>query len=233
MTSIPPTTTTGATAAPTTTTTTDANAPNSTLADYDDFLTLLTAQLRNQDPLNPADGTEFVAQIATFTAVEQQVATVDRLDRLIELTNSSSFTELGAWIGRSVSASEAGIFYSGRPASFATPGEDGATGAQLVLRAADGREVRTLEVSPTGGTATWDGTDGAGATVPVGSYTAEIVYTKPDGAGGTTTVTRKLPAEGVVTEARLEDGRGVLVLDNGWTVASDAVTAVTAPSTSE
>ena len=42
-------------------------------ANFDTFLSLLTAQLRNQDPLEPVNSTDFVAQLAQFSAVEQQV----------------------------------------------------------------------------------------------------------------------------------------------------------------
>jgi flagellar basal-body rod modification protein FlgD len=51
--------------------------------DYDMFLRLMTAQLKNQDPLQPLDGTEFVAQLAQFSGVEQQIKTNERLDSLL------------------------------------------------------------------------------------------------------------------------------------------------------
>ncbi|MEM1422077.1 MAG: flagellar hook capping FlgD N-terminal domain-containing protein, partial [Pseudomonadota bacterium] len=57
---------------------------DSITSDFDMFLQLLTAQLENQDPLDPADPTEFVAQLATFSSVEQQISTNDKLDQLIE-----------------------------------------------------------------------------------------------------------------------------------------------------
>ena len=44
----------------------NADESNGLASDFDTFLQLLTAQIRNQDPLNPADSTEFVAQLATF-----------------------------------------------------------------------------------------------------------------------------------------------------------------------
>ena len=59
-----------------------ADAANELAGDFETFLSLLTAQLRNQDPLKPMESTEFVAQLASFSAVEQQVRTNDRLDEL-------------------------------------------------------------------------------------------------------------------------------------------------------
>ena len=48
-----------------------ATSVNDSLADKEAFLQLLVAQLKNQDPLNPADGVEFLAQLAQFSALEQ------------------------------------------------------------------------------------------------------------------------------------------------------------------
>ncbi|HEY4361921.1 MAG TPA: flagellar hook capping FlgD N-terminal domain-containing protein [Bryobacteraceae bacterium] len=52
------------------------------LTSTDTFLTLLVAQLKNQDPLNPADGTAFVTQLATFSGVEQSTQMRDDLDAI-------------------------------------------------------------------------------------------------------------------------------------------------------
>jgi flagellar basal-body rod modification protein FlgD len=57
-------------------------SPAKTLG-YDQFLQLLVAQLRNQDPTNPADSTQFVSQLASFSAVEQQVQTNARLNQVV------------------------------------------------------------------------------------------------------------------------------------------------------
>lgn len=56
-----------------------ANAESKTAAfassDFETFLKMLTTQIKNQDPLNPMEGTEFAVQLATFSGVEQQVMT--------------------------------------------------------------------------------------------------------------------------------------------------------------
>ncbi|MBB4659634.1 flagellar hook assembly protein FlgD [Parvularcula dongshanensis] len=54
-------------------------------ADFDAFLTMLTAQVRHQDPLAPLDSTQFVEQLATFSSVEQQVETNKHLEAIAEM----------------------------------------------------------------------------------------------------------------------------------------------------
>lgn len=52
------------------------------LANKEVFLQLLVAQLKNQNPLNPADGTQFVAQLAQFTQLEQTMAMRQELEKI-------------------------------------------------------------------------------------------------------------------------------------------------------
>jgi len=65
---------------------TSATSTNSSAAaaDYDAFLTLLVAQLDNQDPTNPTDSGEYLAQLASFSSVEQQIQTNEKLNALIQ-----------------------------------------------------------------------------------------------------------------------------------------------------
>ena len=75
-------TTTGSTTA---TSNTDGKAPN---ADYNTFIKLLIAQMKNQDPTKPMDSTEFVSQLASFSAVEQQTQTNTKLDTMAKSLNN-------------------------------------------------------------------------------------------------------------------------------------------------
>lgn len=58
-------------------------APHKTTLDQSDFLALMTAQLKNQDPTKPVDNTEYVAQMAQFAAVTGIAGTNDRLDAIL------------------------------------------------------------------------------------------------------------------------------------------------------
>jgi flagellar basal-body rod modification protein FlgD len=71
--------------------------------DYDAFLRLLIAQLKNQDPTKPMDSTEFVAQLATFSQVEQSIAANDKLDSLL---TASALSLADSVIGRMVTSAD-------------------------------------------------------------------------------------------------------------------------------
>jgi flagellar basal-body rod modification protein FlgD len=98
--------------------------------DYNAFLQLLIAQLRNQDPLNPMDSTEYVAQLAALSNVEQAMVHNTKLDRLLV---ESSLSQADAVIGRQIASADGTV--SGRVASVRL-GADGPV-AQLQ----DGREL--------------------------------------------------------------------------------------------
>lgn len=81
----------------------DTTAAKSSAAalDYDTFLKLLVAQMKNQDPTKPMDSTEYVAQLATFSQVEQTIQMNTRLDSLL---TSSALSLAEGLIGRTVTS---------------------------------------------------------------------------------------------------------------------------------
>jgi flagellar basal-body rod modification protein FlgD len=92
-------TTTTKTAA-TTTTTTDADAAS---LNYDSFLKLLIAQMKNQDPTDPMDSSEQVAQLATFSQVEQAIKTNTNLTSMLQ---SQSLSQAADYIGKTITSAD-------------------------------------------------------------------------------------------------------------------------------
>ena len=78
-----------------------ANAIN-----YNSFLKLLVAQMQNQDPTSPADSAQYLAQLASFSAVEQGVATNSKLDGLM---TAVSLSQADALIGHSVTSADGAV----------------------------------------------------------------------------------------------------------------------------
>ena len=78
-------------------------AKSKTAVDYQSFLKLLIAQMKNQDPTQPMDSTQYVAQLATFSQVEQSVQTNTKLDQIMQ---SSALSQADALIGRSITSAD-------------------------------------------------------------------------------------------------------------------------------
>jgi flagellar basal-body rod modification protein FlgD len=74
--------------------------------DYDTFLTLLVQQMKNQDPTEPMDATEQIAQLATFSQVEQTIQTNKNLENLLQ---SSTLGQAGSMIGRTLTSADGTI----------------------------------------------------------------------------------------------------------------------------
>ncbi|HTO32841.1 MAG TPA: flagellar hook assembly protein FlgD [Pararhizobium sp.] len=92
------------TASNTTGTGSDAsNASASASLNYDSFLKLLVAQMKNQDPTEPMDSTQQIAQLATFSQVEQTIKTNTNLESLLQRT---SLSEANAVIGKTVTSAD-------------------------------------------------------------------------------------------------------------------------------
>lgn len=190
-------------------------------SDFETFLTMLTAQLENQDPLNPIESSDYAVQLATFSSVEQQVLTNDLLREMVDGGGATGLAATADWVGREVQT--AGPVYFRGPAQqfdFDLPGD--AARSDLVVRNVAGAEVWRLDVTGTTGTAIWPGTDARGRGVAEGTYTAELVSYARDGEA---TVS---DARGFneVSELRFQDGKAELVLRGGATVSPDQVTAL-------
>jgi flagellar basal-body rod modification protein FlgD len=74
-----------------------------TQVDYQSFLKLLVAQMKNQDPTNPMDSTQYMAQLASFSQVEQSVQMNQKLDQMLQ---SSTLAQADAIIGRTITSAD-------------------------------------------------------------------------------------------------------------------------------
>lgn len=171
----------------TTTTTTTSNSASGTSAaaaanqlgvDYNNFLTLLTAQIQNQDPLQPMDSTQFVSQLAQLSQVEQSVQTNSNLETLnTAVASVSGIVSLGL-VGRQVQVASDKLDLSGGSASTSYQLTSAAASVSAAITDGNGNVVRTLTgLSTDGGTkipVTWDGKDSYGQTMADGIYHISI-----------------------------------------------------------
>lgn len=189
-------------------------------ADFQTFLKLLTTQMKSQDPLNPMESTEFVAELAQFSSVEQQIATNTTLTAILEAVTAESTGSLAQWLGQEVRA-VAPVRYQGEPVEvYPAPATIAAQNATLVVTNAEGDVVAEQAFPPDAAVVMWDGKLKSGGEAPAGVYTMAVRYSTVQGE----TETADAAVYARVTEARREDGKTVLLLDGGGSVETGAVT---------
>jgi flagellar basal-body rod modification protein FlgD len=184
-----------------------AAAPTAaTSVDFQSFLRLLTAQLRNQDPLSPLDSTQFVAQLASFSTVEQLVNANGRLDAIASTVGSTGIEKFAAWIGLEAEVTGAPAFHSGALTPFRIPANASATRVDLVVRDAAGAEVGRGAANNSNDIQFWDGGD-----APHGGYFLTAEYFD----GSKLIGSKPASTFAVVDQARLVKGEVKLVLAGG------------------
>jgi flagellar basal-body rod modification protein FlgD len=206
-------------------TTTDG-ATKDLAKNFDNFLTLLTTQLKNQDPLKPMDSTEFTTQLVQFTGVEQQINVNKNLEKLLGLQQSNQALNAASFIDRQVEAKGNGLTFGtdGAPAAFIYDLAASAQNASVSIKDVDGNVIRAFAVSIEKGrnVGTWDGRTTSGQVAPPGFYTFQV--SASDATGQPIQATHK--QTGVVTDVTIEDGVTYLQL-NGKKVSIDDITKVT------
>lgn len=144
----------------------------------EDFLQLLVAQLNNQDPLNPADATEFTAQLAQFSSLEQLFNVNSSLQGLASLSGDMERISALGLIGREVVVSSDQFDLGSQPVELGYRLTDPAAKVSVHILNQDGQTVASLTNAETGAGdhyLGWDGTDNAGKALPAGSYTLAVV----------------------------------------------------------
>ncbi|WP_029005599.1 flagellar hook assembly protein FlgD [Azorhizobium doebereinerae] len=110
-----------------------SSSTSTSSVDYNQFLQLLVAQLKNQDPTSPMDSTAYLSQLASFSQVEQQTNTNSKLDTLL---TSSALQTADSAIGRTVTSADgtvSGVVSSVSIVSGGSPVATLADGTTLTL----------------------------------------------------------------------------------------------------
>jgi flagellar basal-body rod modification protein FlgD len=153
----------------------------------EEFLKLLVAQLSHQDPLSPLQGTEFVAQLAQFSSLEQLVNLSDRVSALALAQTAAIGSQAVGFVGRSVTA-RGDRFRAGEPGGVSLGVELAGDAAAVKLTVLDstGKVVATRDLGALAKgrrTLSFDGKDMNGNPLPAGEYTFRVEPT--DAAGKT------------------------------------------------
>ncbi len=195
----------------------------------DDFLQLLVTKLEHQDPLNPMEDEDFIAQLAEFSSLEQ----LNNIAEGLASSNEWDYLQMqsinnvmaSGFIGRDVKAEYSGLYVDANnepQITYTLPSP--ADTVEFVIKDATGQIVATLtqdSVSEGVNTFTWDGTDNQGNRVDEGYYLVEA--TAQTSAG--TAITPSLSLVGTVEAVIYRDGSAYLRV-NGTEVPLGDVTAI-------
>ncbi|MEG9528127.1 MAG: flagellar hook assembly protein FlgD [Hyphomicrobiales bacterium] len=179
-------------------------------SNFTQFLTLLTTQLKNQNPLDPMDTNQFTQQLVQFAGVEQQLKTNDRLDNILSASQSASSASATSYIGKTITADGSSAQLSNGSASWTLAPARAASKAVITILDSKNNVVATQTTSLSAGsqTYTWNGKTSAGLSSTDGTYSIKVSAT--DATGSSVAVDTSLT--GTVDEVDLSGTTPVLMI---------------------
>jgi flagellar basal-body rod modification protein FlgD len=204
---------------------------NTLATNFQTFLSLLTTQLKNQDPLSPLDSNQFTAQLTQMTGVEQQLLTNDLLKSLVAQGGQGGLSSGVNYIGKTVTAASSVTRLDDGKANWSY--ELGTTAANATLEIVDG-SGKTVWKGPapdlTEGVHdfSWDGKDLNGRRLPDGGvYSLKVSATTATGAA----VDSQPLIRGKVTGVEMADGAPYLAIGSALVPLSNVISVEAAATT--
>ncbi len=198
----------------------------STLAgNFQTFLTLLTTQLQNQDPLSPLDTNQFTQQLVQFASVEQQLKTNDQLTTLVSLQQTAQSTQALTFVGKTavVDGSTAALTNASATWDLSVPTNSNVT---ISIANSTGQTVFTGSYAVNAGSNqafSWNGKGNDGTQWPDGKY--KLTATATDTAGNAVAVSTQI--QGVVNSVDLTQSPPLLSI-NGQTYTVNQIRSIAA-----
>jgi flagellar basal-body rod modification protein FlgD len=206
----------------------NGSAAASTSASNSDFLTLLTTQLKNQDPTSPMDSSQFTSELVQFSGVEQQINTNANLTQLVLLTQAGNISQASSMLGATVTATSTQLpLQNGSAALTFTAASAGPV--TVAVSNSAGQNLYDASVNATAGANnwTWNGTASNGTALTDGAYNVTVTSTASDGTA------TSLPFTITGTATSVDSQSSNLTLNLGAvSVPFSAITSVDRPTSS-
>lgn len=204
---------------------TSSGSTSTISSDFDMFLTMLTVQMENQDPLNPIDSSDYAVQLATFSGVEQQALTNDLLQDLAAQMSANGISEMAGWVGMEARAAVPAYFDGSEPITLSPNPVAVADQVELVVYDQWGSEVDRQAIPVSEDLMEWSGETATGSTLPSGNYSFALVSY----AEGEVLSEDPVDLYTMVTEIRSGPTGTMLVMQGGAEIPAGAVSALRDP----
>ncbi|WP_416883813.1 flagellar hook capping FlgD N-terminal domain-containing protein [Marivita sp.] len=189
--------------------------------DFETFLRMLTTQIQNQDPLSPMAADQFASQLASFSMVEQQTLTNQKLDILASAFGAGGITAYASVVGR-FALHEGPFDFTGAEITLEIADITEFDGdVKLVILDSRGAVVSEAALAAGQSRVTWNGTDFEGRIVAPATYTAEIRRVADE-----TNIDVRIATGDLVEEVRFGATQVELLLANGTVVPETAITTL-------
>ena len=199
-----------------------SSTPTAGIADnFQTFLTLLTTQLQNQNPLDPLDTNQFTQQLVQFAGVEQQLKSNDQLKSLLALEQSAQATQALIYVGQNVAVDGSTAQLDGHATwNLNAPKTANTT---ITITNATGQTAYSGPFTVSAGNASfvWDGRGNDGTIWPAGAYKMSV--TGKDTSGNTVAISTEV--QGVVDSVDMTSSPALLSI-GGQTYTTDQIKRV-------
>lgn len=190
-------------------------------SDFETFLKMMTTQAKYQDPLEPIDSSEYAAQLAQFSMVEQQVKSNELLSGLAVQMGAGNMASMAGWIGMDA-LTTAPAYFDGAPVTVEPNPLAAADQMVLVVFDEVGQEVQRTSMAVSAEPIEWAGVQDDGTPFESGLYSFSI----ESRSNGELMDLTPIETYSRITEARIEAGSAVLVLEGGALITTAQVTGL-------
>ncbi|WP_380874007.1 flagellar hook assembly protein [Sphingomonas sp. DBB INV C78] len=193
-------------------------------ADFNMFLKLLTAQMQNQDPLDPMDTSEYTQQLVQYSQVEQSIQQTSTLEEIVARLASQDMAQASNFIGREARFDSPVAGLGSAPATWTYYADGTPTAITATIKDSSGKVVSETTIDPTSqGRYEWDGKLADGSKAADGAYTLSLKAVDANGTVMPVTINSVATVKDVVT-----DGANVLLGVNGIRMPMSGLVAISA-----